>query len=139
MGWSIGFDNNWNRDIGYGVPAVCDHPDCDKKIDRGLGYVCANQEPRGGDGCGLYFCEKHHNCYRGDIDDEDAGDVAEALSDCCERCRDGKEPFPAKPDDPMWTKFKLTDKSWKAWRKKNGHPEPTAAMRKEIRDYERSL
>ena len=31
MGWSIGYDNNWNRDIGYGVPAFCDHPKCDKE------------------------------------------------------------------------------------------------------------
>lgn len=23
MGWSIGFDSNWNRDVGYGVPATC--------------------------------------------------------------------------------------------------------------------
>ena len=59
MGWSIGYDEKWARDIGYGVPAVCDHPDCDARIDRGLSYVCCNQEPRGGEGCGLYFCEKH--------------------------------------------------------------------------------
>src|SRR4051812_7048849 len=26
MGWSIGYDSNWQRDIGYGVPAFCDHP-----------------------------------------------------------------------------------------------------------------
>ena len=26
MGWSIGFDSKWNRDIGYGVPATCDYP-----------------------------------------------------------------------------------------------------------------
>lgn len=40
MGWSIGFDSNWNRDIGYGVPAFCDHPGCTAEIDRGLAYVC---------------------------------------------------------------------------------------------------
>jgi len=32
MSWSIGYDNNWNRDIGYGVPAICDYPGCDKKV-----------------------------------------------------------------------------------------------------------
>lgn len=33
MSWVIGFDSNWNRDIGYGVLAFCDHPGC-KKRDR---------------------------------------------------------------------------------------------------------
>lgn len=36
MGWSIGFDTRWKRDIGYGVPAECDHPTCGAQIDRGL-------------------------------------------------------------------------------------------------------
>ena len=40
MGWAIGYDGRWERDIGYGVPAVCDHPDCNVRIDRGLDYVC---------------------------------------------------------------------------------------------------
>lgn len=26
MSWSCGFDSKWNRDIGYGVSAVCDFP-----------------------------------------------------------------------------------------------------------------
>ncbi len=26
MGWSIGYDKNLKRDIGYGVPATCEHP-----------------------------------------------------------------------------------------------------------------
>ena len=34
MGWSIGYDNTWNRDIGYGVPATCDHLGCAAEIDR---------------------------------------------------------------------------------------------------------
>jgi len=59
MGWSTGYDKNWNRDIGYGVQAVCDHPKCNKEIDRGLSYVCGS-DPYGGEyGCGLYFCEEH--------------------------------------------------------------------------------
>lgn len=54
MGWSIGYDERWKRDIGYGVPATCDHPGCEEKIDRGLSCVCANQQPYGGEhGCGL--------------------------------------------------------------------------------------
>ena len=40
MGWSIGFDRRWNRDIGYGVPATCDQPGCGADIDRGLAFVC---------------------------------------------------------------------------------------------------
>ena len=41
MGWSIGYDDNWKRDIGYGVPAVCDHPGCNEKIDRYLNIIIA--------------------------------------------------------------------------------------------------
>lgn len=117
MGWSIGFDDNWNRDIGYGVPAYCDHPDCTEQIDRGLAYVCADQQSRGGDGCGLYFCEAH------------LGYGTPALNNCCERCRDGKEPFTPKPELPEWIQFKMADDSWARWRSENGHPEPTPEMR----------
>ena len=59
MGWSIGFDSNWNRDIGYGVPAVCDHPKCNAEIHRGLAYVCGGQPYGGEKGCGLFFCYEH--------------------------------------------------------------------------------
>jgi hypothetical protein len=107
MGWSIGFDSNWNRDIGYGVPATCDHPDCNAKIDRGLSHVCSG-EPYGGEhGCGLYFCGHHlfaddeHDCYR------------------CERCLTGEKPFDATPDHPEWIRWKLTDESWQDWRDAN--------------------
>lgn len=123
MGWQIGYDDKWSRDIGYGVPAVCDHPDCNEEIDRGLSYVCADEEPRGGDGCGLYFCSNHHSNYIND------------LSQCCERCRDGLEPFPAKPDLPLWTLFKLVDPSWKKWREQEGHPEPTQNMFTQLTVY----
>ena len=37
MGWSLGYDGRWKRDIGYGVPAVCDFPGCNEEIDRGCG------------------------------------------------------------------------------------------------------
>ena len=108
MGWSIGFDENWGRDIGYGVPAYCDHPDCNEEIDRGLSHVCGNQEPYGGEhGCGLYFCSKHltHHEKRGSV---------------CECCADKrKQPFKAKPDHPLWIQWKLTDESWQKWREDN--------------------
>ena len=43
MSWAVGFDSQWDRDIGYGVPAYCDHPGCGKEIDRGLAvYAAAN-------------------------------------------------------------------------------------------------
>jgi hypothetical protein len=59
MGWAIGYDDNWDRDIGYGVPGECDAPGCHARIDRGLGYVCGGQPYGGEKGCGLFFCGKH--------------------------------------------------------------------------------
>lgn len=103
MGWSIGYDENWKRDIGYGVPAVCDHPECNKKIDRGLGHVCGGAPYGGEDGCGLFFCGDHLYIYRNQ----------------CERCSDGKDPFVPKPDVQEWIDWKLTDSSWQEWRDKN--------------------
>jgi hypothetical protein len=101
MGWAVGFDSHWRRDIGYGVPAVCDHPRCNERIDRGLAYVCRDQEPRGGDGCGLYFCPRHLGV------------------DGCPRCRNRKPPYAAKPDTQEWERHKLTDDSWALWRAEN--------------------
>lgn len=106
MGWSIGWDRNWKRDIGYSVPAYCDHPSCNEVIDRGLSYVCGGQ-PYGGDrGCGLYFCEKHRHLHA-------------RLPQLCERCSNRKKPFQPKADHPRWIEWKLTDESWEQWRKDN--------------------
>jgi hypothetical protein len=111
MGWSIGYDNNWSRDIGYGVPAYCDFPDCNEKIDRGLSYVCGGQQPYGGDnGCGLYFCEEHrfyHSFRYGDS------------GFYCKRCIKHQPPYKPKPEHPEWAKWKLKDISWEEWRKNN--------------------
>lgn len=113
MGWQVGFDSKWNRDIGYGVPATCDFPGCGADIDRGLAYVCGG-EPRGGEqGCGLYFCEGH--LWVG-------GERQQ-----CERCAEGEPPFEASPDTAEWIAWKLTDDSWGPWR--DEHPEAVAAMR----------
>lgn len=104
MSWSVGYDDKWNRDIGYGVPSICDHPNCDKEIDRGLSYVCGG-EPYGGDeGCGLYFCSEHQIGY----------------PQLCERCCQEMEPFEAKPDTEEWIDWKMTHESWAEWRKANG-------------------
>ncbi len=108
MGWSIGYDERWKRDIGYGVPAYCDHPDCYALIDRGLGYVCGS-DPYGGErGCGLYFCSEHlfFHQFRG----MDRG------ATFCKRCRANKPPYAAKKDHPDWLYHKDTDPSWAEWR-----------------------
>jgi len=104
MGWSLGFDSDWDRDIGYGVPAYCDYPGCGKEIDRGLSYVCGG-EPYGGDkGCGLFFCGEHLLGYQPQL---------------CGRCLKKREPYKPTPDHTTWIKHKLTDPSWAKWRRKN--------------------
>lgn len=110
MGWSIGDDNG--RDIGYGVPALCDYPNCNEEIHRGLSYVCG-EAPYGGEhGCGLFFCYDHQE-YK-DLDDDGNKSVR-----VCERCLEGKESFEPKPDIPEWINHKLTDSSWQQWRDEN--------------------
>lgn len=103
MGWSIGYDDRLKRDVGYGVPATCDHPECNRKIDRGLAYVCGG-EPYGGDeGCGLHFCG--HHLWMG------------KERQLCWQCLNGEgEPFTPKPDRPVWLRHKLKHPSWKQWR-----------------------
>jgi hypothetical protein len=113
MGWSIGFDYNWNRDVGYGVPCFCDHPGCTEKIDRGLSYVCGGDVYGGEKGCGLFFCEEHRGAY----DKRICGKVE--TIELCYRCGHYKKPYTPKPDHPEWVAFKLTDKSWKKWREEN--------------------
>lgn len=120
MGWSLGYDEQWKRDIGYGVPAQCDHHGCDEQIDRGLGYVCGG-EPYGGDvGCGLYVCSKHQ-FYTGKRRGE---------KNVCFKClwgNRGKEPFfKPSPDVREWIEHKLSDESWSEWRAEN--PDQVAAM-----------
>lgn len=107
MSWAIGYDSNWKRDIGYGVPSICDHPGCKEEIDRGLSYVCGGL-PEGGDvGCGLYFCSNHRRHFLHD-------------QFVCKACKKGWLPYDPKPDCPEWTQHKLTDPSWERWRKENG-------------------
>lgn len=123
MGWSIGYDRNWQRDIGYGVPAQCDHPGCTEEIHRGLRYVCGS-EPFGGEkGCGLYFCEAHL-LYT--LPEEFEADMLQR----CARCMDGGEPFIPSPDVAEWLRWKLADKSWAEWRGEN--PGQVAAMKAQL-------
>ncbi|WP_337054987.1 hypothetical protein [Pseudoxanthomonas sp. USHLN014] len=111
MGWSIGYDTRWSRDIGYGVPAHCDHPRCNAEIDRGLTHVCG-EEPYGGPhGCGLFFCEQHLAYAR-----RSRGRINVLL---CERCRCNELPFEPSADHLEWVQWKLTDDSWQRWRDEN--------------------
>lgn len=123
MGWSLGHDGRWGkygRDIGYGVPAACDHPGCGNEIDRGLSYVCGSHPYGGEHGCGLYFCGQH--LHFADRDDE--------CPQLCERCAhdpEPLEPFEPTPDVAEWINHKLTDESWARWRDEN--PEEVAELR----------
>jgi hypothetical protein len=47
------------REAGYGVDALCDHPDCGAEIDRGLAYLCGQRPGGYPHGCGDYFCSGH--------------------------------------------------------------------------------
>lgn len=110
MGWSVGYDEKWRRDIGYGVPATCDYPGCGAEIDRGLAHVCGG-DPYGGEhGCGLFFCREHLT-YAGDRRDN---------VQLCSRCYSNRAAkFDPTPDRPEWVQHKLTDPSWEVWRKRN--------------------
>ena len=117
MGWEIGEHNG--RDIGYGVPATCDHPKCDKEIDRGLGYVCGGQPYGGEHGCGLFFCDEHlyFHSFR-------YGETAMV----CKRCDTYKPSYDPKPDILVWLDWKLKDKSWAEWRKNH---------KEEVKEYKK--
>lgn len=99
---------------GYGVPAVCDDPDCSAKIDRGMSYLCGD-EPGSEKGCGLFFCLNH--LWIGQTDDD---------PQMCRRCCDDEPPFGPKPDTAEWVMHMLTDESWAPWRSEN--PEQVAAL-----------
>lgn len=122
MGYQV-YDISGDRFGGYGVPAYCEHPDCNEEIDRGVSFACGG-EPFSEFGCDLYFCGKHrkYTCFKTDGD----GGMCDHEEDCecegkevCERCAEGKEPFPEKPEHPDWVRHLLTDESWGEWRKNN--------------------
>lgn len=117
MGWSFGYSEAWGRDIGYGVPAWCDHPDCAEVIHRGLDFKCGHEpEGRNPHGCGLYFCPEHlgwgYDAEGNDLVDEHGNPYMQR----CDRCIDRRKPFEPKPDHPRWIHHKLTDSSWNSWR-----------------------
>lgn len=111
MSYAVGFDERWKRDVGYGVPSLCDRPGCLEKIDRGLAYVCGGEQLYGGDkGCGLYFCDTHRIWHRFRTGENGL---------YCERCCAGRRPFAPKPDLREWLEHKMNDPSWEAWRRRN--------------------
>lgn len=118
MSWAIG--EHHGRDIGYGVPATCDHPGCGEEIDRGLSFVCGGDVYGGEHGCGLFFCAKHRHV---------AG-IARDHAPLCTRCYWNRPPFLPTPDVPKWMRWKLTDESWELWRQAN--PSEVAKLRAEL-------
>lgn len=79
MGWSHGIDTRraeGDQDIGYGVEAECDHPDCHVKIDRGLAFVCGGNPFGEPHGCGRFFCQLHL------VHDEVDGDAVQLCHEC---------------------------------------------------------
>lgn len=126
MGWAVGEDTRFGmeRDIGYGVPAICDHPGCNEPIDRGLGYVCGG-EPYGGDeGCGLFFCGSHLAHYRmvkSELADDRHSDLIEEgwSRAICEKCAAEEPHFDLKPDVHEWILWKAYHPSWRGWRREN--------------------
>ena len=140
MSWAVGYDTNWHRDVGYGVPATCDHPGCDQDIDRGLSYLCGGPGLGGGLGCGLHFCWWHLSFALRD----ERGDPIEGTPSFCERClafyaQHGieadprlRDPFEPKPDTLEWVEHKLVDPRWLQWRER--WPIAVEAMRARVRD-----
>jgi hypothetical protein len=117
----------WNRWGGYWVPAICEHPDCNKKIDRWMSYACW-WEPFSEYWCDRYFCEEHTKFVDFDnvnwwvVKEEDYNEEREdeyEYKQVCFRCAEWKEPFPYKPETKEWVNHLLNDKSWKVWREKN--------------------
>jgi len=57
-GADCGLDSQ-GRPIGYAFEAVCDEPECEQVIDRGLAYACGGMHGETQYGCEKYFCVKH--------------------------------------------------------------------------------
>ncbi len=102
------------RDQGYGIPAICDHPDCFEEIDRGIGYAC------GGDpmeNCGLFFCSTHRSH---DVDPEaEWADENRHDFGVCERCAKGEPAFTPSADTEFWRAWKMNHVTWAKWRSEN--------------------
>ena len=127
MGWAVGWEPNTRRWRGYGVPAVCEEPGCDAKIDRGLAYACG-----GLDGCGRFFCKEHlYSSY----EIIEAGLAVAEGEFVCARCLEWAEPYPCKPETVEWLTHVLTDESWEQWLSEE--PEAADSYRAQLRALEK--
>ena len=113
MGYQV-YEVGGDRWGGYGVPAICEHPDCNEEIDRGMAHACGGEPFSEYGGCDRYFCGKHlvWHCFN-------TGNKERECKEVCERCNKYKEPFPYKPETQKWIDHLLTDESWAEWRKEN--------------------
>lgn len=132
MGYSVYYSDKNKRWQGYGVPAYCDHPDCKNVIDRGMAYVCCdNQEHT--NSCGGFYCAEHESLCtliaEDEFEDVEQDDVQELLDDY------GLEEMPVFDEDgyfyhcqhkpievkehPDWLKHIEKDESWQEWREKS--------------------
>ncbi|MBE3670940.1 hypothetical protein BOO25_18600 [Vibrio navarrensis] len=63
MSWANCGQDKSGRFIGYAIEAICDHPGCNKEINRGLSYVCGTMHGEDEISCDKYFCEEHKSNY----------------------------------------------------------------------------
>ena len=59
MGWANCGTDSEGHPIGYAHEAECDHPGCDRRIDRGLSYACGGMHGEDVSYCEKYFCGDH--------------------------------------------------------------------------------
>lgn len=109
----------------YWVPAICEHPECNEEIDRGVSHACW-WEPFSEHWCDRYFCSKHlewvgiNNDWtrlKEDHTDEEY-DRADHPS-LCERCEKWESPFPYKKETKERVSHILSHESWEERRKEN--------------------
>lgn len=91
MGWGNCGTDSQGRPIGYYHAATCDYPGCDKKIDRGLDYVCGDMHGADEYSCERYFCEEHHNRTVVTRDDRHLAVCDECYAECLARGYDPNE------------------------------------------------
>lgn len=95
MGWAYG-RNDEGREVGYGLIACCDMPNCYTIIDRGMAYMCGNIITAvtfggQGPGCGKYFCSEHeptdvHRCTHPEPECMECGEPVPEGDELCARC-----------------------------------------------------
>lgn len=132
MGYSVYYSDKNKRWQGYGVPAYCDHPNCKKTIDRGMGYVCCDDQDHMYS-CGGFYCAEHADLCTliskdefEDLEDYDVQEKLEeyGLTDLPIFDGDGyfyhcqHKPIEAK-EHPNWLEHIEKDESWREWREES--------------------